>query len=38
MEDKIQKFLDSNPSFAEKFQAMSIEEKVVAVKILKALI
>lgn len=38
MEEKIQKFLNNNPSFAKKFQSMTMEEKVLAVKILKAII
>ncbi len=38
MEEKIQKFLNTNPDFDEKFQAMTMEEKVLAVKILKAVI
>ncbi len=38
MEQKIQKFLNTNPTFAKKFEAMTMEEKVLAVKILKAII
>ena len=38
MEEKIQKFLNNNPKFDEKFQSMTMEEKVLAVKILKAII
>ncbi len=38
MQDRVQQFLKTNPDFAKKFLAMSTEEQLVAVKILKALI